>query len=166
MKIFKSIVVFAFVYMALILIADVSRSNINAAEFGISEREIVELINSERNKKNLPSYELNEKLNNSADSKNIDMLSRNYWSHYPPNGQSPWSFLEKADYKYKYAGENLAKGFNSSEAVVNGWMQSPSHKENILSKNFEEVGISVATGSLQNKDTTLVVLHFGSRSAR
>ena len=91
-----------------------------------------------------------------------DMFSDNYWAHFAPDGTSPWYFYGKVGYSYTWAGENLARDFQTSAGVVAGWMASTAgHKENILNSNFTEVGVAVKNGVLQGEETTLVVQLFG-----
>ena len=87
---------------------------------------------------------LNEKLNQAAQAKANDMAQRNYWSHVAPDGKQPWYFFDQSGYKYQKAGENLAYGFLNSDAAVVGWMNSPSHKDNLLDSQFVDVGFGIA----------------------
>jgi hypothetical protein len=89
------------------------------------------------------------------------MFKNNYWAHVSPTGTEPWDFILAEDYDYSYAGENLAKNFNSSKEVVTAWYNSPSHKENLLNKNYTEMGFAVVNGTLDGYKTTLVVQMFG-----
>ena len=90
------------------------------------------------------------------------MFAENYWAHISPEGTTPWSFIRAAGYNYIYAGENLAKGFTNSQDVINAWMASPSHRKNVLSGNYNNVGFSIQTGNLTGEETVLVVEMFGS----
>jgi hypothetical protein len=90
------------------------------------------------------------------------MLAKGYWAHFAPDGTSPWSFFLSFGYKYKYAGENLARDFPDAASAVNAWMNSPSHKENILNSNYSEIGIGVVEGNLAGADTTIIVQFFGA----
>jgi hypothetical protein len=123
----------------------------------IDENSIVKLTNKERIKAGLTPLNSNSVLNNAARQKAYDMLARNYWSHYAPDGTSPWSFFSKSGYKYNYAGENLARNFSTSAGVMSGWMASQGHKENILNPKYSDLGVAVVNGKMDGKDTTLVV---------
>jgi len=90
------------------------------------------------------------------------MLAKGYWAHFAPDGTSPWSFFLSFGYKYKYAGENLARDFPDASSAVTAWMNSPSHRENILNPNYEDIGIGVVEGSLAGADTTIIVQFFGT----
>lgn len=126
----------------------------------ISLNKLYELTNIERQKSNLPSLTYNEKLSQAAALKAQSMLSNNYWAHFGPNGESPWDFILKTGYQYEFAGENLAKNFLFSQGVIDGWMNSQTHKDNILKKDYSEVGFAIVNGTLNNEPTTLVVQLF------
>lgn len=126
---------------------------------------IIELTNKERQKSGLNSLTKNQKLVNAAIAKGNNMLKYQYWSHYGPNGETPWMFIENAGYKYVYAGENLAKDFLSEKDVVTAWMNSTTHKANILNPTFREIGVAYVSGKLNNKDTIIIVQMFGSDQA-
>lgn len=119
--------------------------------------------NDERNNAGQKSLTLNNKLISAAQAKANDMASRNYWSHNTPEGQEPWVFVEDAGYKYIKAGENLAYGFLDSNSTVDGWMNSPSHKANLLDSSFSEVGFGFSNSEDYNKSgpETVVVAMYG-----
>lgn len=119
--------------------------------------------NAKRQAAGLSPLILNQQLSEAAAGKAADMFGKNYWAHVSPDGKSPWDFIVGAGYKYSVAGENLAKNFQDSTGVVNAWMNSPSHKENLLKSNYREVGFAIVNGTLQGEETTLVVQMFGSR---
>lgn len=128
----------------------------------ISPEEVVRLTNVEREKNGLSSLSLNSNLSQAAIAKGNDMLSKGYWAHFAPDGTTPWSFFLSFGYKYKYAGENLARDFSDAGSAVNAWMNSPTHRENILNSNYEEIGIGVVEGALSGVDTTIIVQFFGT----
>jgi len=130
----------------------------------ISTQELLQFTNQMRAENGLPPLEENAELQNAAYAKADDMFAKDYWAHNSPDGTTPWFFIKNAGYNYVYAGENLAKGFTDSRDVVNAWMASPSHKENLLSENFKEVGFAVKVGKLGGEDTFLVVQEFGNRT--
>lgn len=127
----------------------------------ISVEKLYSLTNKERTKQNLPPLQYNERLTEAAAQKGKDMFTNNYWAHYSPDGKTPWDFIMGAGYKYEYAGENLAKNFLFSTAVVDAWMNSSTHKDNLLKKDFTEVGFAVVNGVLNGEETTLVIQMFG-----
>lgn len=129
----------------------------------IAINDLFTLTNQKRMDNGLSPLVLNTQLNNAAAGKARDMFTKNYWAHNAPDGTSPWVFVTGAGYNYLYAGENLAKDFGDSVGVVNAWMDSPTHKANILNDKYKEIGFAVENGSLNGGETTLVVQFFGTR---
>ena len=128
----------------------------------IAPEEIVELTNLEREEQGLSPLLLNMSLNEAAQRKAADMFAFDYWAHKSPSNREPWDFFEEVGYDYIYAGENLARDFSTSEAVVAAWMMSPSHKDNIINGQYQEIGVAVVNGTLRGVETTLVVQLFGT----
>jgi len=131
----------------------------------ISPQRIIELTNQERVKYDLAPLKMNKLLNEAAQRKAGDMFAFDYWAHKSPSGREPWAFLKEVGYNYRVAGENLARDFSEPEPVVNAWMKSPSHMENIISPKFKEIGVAVVDGTLGGVKTTLVVQFFGTQPA-
>ena len=127
----------------------------------ITVNDLLKYTNQRREEAGLSDLRLNEALTNSAMSKAGSMFKNNYWAHIAPDGTEPWSFILKQGYDYAYAGENLAKNFSTSKDVVDAWFDSSSHRENLLSANYDEVGFAVVNGVLDGYETTLVVQMFG-----
>jgi hypothetical protein len=128
-------------------------------------QQIVELTNQKRAENGFSPLKLNSALSEAASRKAGDMFAFNYWAHTSPSGRDPWSFFREAGYQYLYAGENLARDFNDSGSVVNAWMASPTHKDNILNSRYQEIGVAVVNGALRGVETTLVVQLFGTPKA-
>ncbi len=128
----------------------------------ITVEKIVLLVNQERINNQLSPLSLSPELSTAATQKAADMFTKNYWAHISPTGVSPWQFISSSGYSYIYAGENLAKSFNTSEEVVKAWMNSSTHKANILKPEYKDIGISVMNGLLNGEETTLVVEEFGT----
>lgn len=122
---------------------------------------LVELVNKERVVLGLQPLKVNPQLVQAAQQKAQDMLNNNYFAHTSPDGITPWHWLDEVGYKYRAAGENLAKDFTESEFVHQAWMNSPSHKANILKNNYQEIGIAVVEGTMNGKRTILAVQFFG-----
>lgn len=137
-------------------------SNVLGYATDITVEKLYQLTNQRRLENNLPQLHYSETLAKAAYLKAQDMFTKNYWSHYAPDGTTPWNFIIKAGYKYQYAGENLAKNFLFSQNVVDAWMESPTHRENILRKEYSDIGFAVVNGVLNGEETTLVVQMFGS----
>ncbi len=130
----------------------------------ITSSSIVNLANQARTLYSLNTLSNNARLEAAALAKANNMFELQYWDHFGPNGESPWQFIRAAGYNYVYAGENLARGFRTAEGVHEAWMASPTHKANIVSPNYEDIGVSVVTGVLEGSQTILVVQMFGSLS--
>ncbi len=128
----------------------------------ITEDSIIEETNNERAAYGLSILSANSQLTAAAYAKAQDIFEYQYWSHYGPEGQTPWDFILSSGYDYVYAGENLAKGFSSSEALMSAWMASKSHRENIINANYSDIGVAVVSGDLQGSNVILVVQMFGS----
>lgn len=118
--------------------------------------------NEKRQQVGVGPLSLNEKLSLAAEKKANNMFSENYWAHNSPSGKNPWVFIKDSGYTYTYAGENLAKGFTEAEDVIKAWMESPTHRENMLSKNYYDVGFAVVEGKLRGEETVLIVEMFGN----
>lgn len=128
----------------------------------ISNQQLLLLTNQKREENGLGDLTMNDNLSAAAANKAADMFSKDYWAHNAPDGITPWVFIKGAGYNYIYAGENLARGFNTAPDVINAWMSSPGHRKNMLSSNYQNVGFAVSTGKLSGEDTVLVVEMFGS----
>jgi len=122
--------------------------------------------NKQRETNSLSDLSLNPQLNNAAQAKANDMATRDYWSHTTPDSKSFSTFIVSSGYQYQAAGENLAYGFSSAGQVISGWMNSPEHRENILSKNYQNVGFGVASSKnyLGKGPATIVVAEYGQPS--
>lgn len=131
----------------------------------ISVDQVVTYTNQERSNQGLQPLTLNSRLSAAALSKAQDMLDNQYWAHTSPKGREPWDFIKDADYLYQVAGENLARDFHTTPAMVKAWMASPTHKANILNGKYEEIGVAVVNGKLEGFETTLVVQMFGKPRA-
>lgn len=141
-------------------------SNVLGVATDISISKLLSLTNQERINMGLPVLQLNGQLTSAAEKKAEDMFKKDYWSHFAPDGGSPWDFIKQSGYQYEYAGENLAKNFLYSKNVVDAWMNSPTHRENIVKKEYTEVGYAVTNGMLGGEETTLVVQMFGTPIAK
>lgn len=131
----------------------------------ITPERVIELTNQKRAELGLSPLKQNSLLSEAARRKAGDMFAFNYWAHNSPSGRDPWSFFKEVGYKYRYAGENLARDFQDPESVVQAWMNSPSHRENIVNGKYQEIGVAVVDGSLLGVETTLVVQLFGSQAS-
>lgn len=110
----------------------------------MSVNQLLVATNTQRAAGGVKNLSLNDKLTAAAQAKANDMATRNYWSHYTPEGNAPWVFVTNQSYSYQKLGENLAAGFDDEQSTIDGWMASPSHRENLLDSAFTEVGFGFA----------------------
>ncbi len=115
-----------------------NNQNADISEF---EQEVVALTNEERQKQGLPALEIDEELSKVAKQKSEDMAANGYFSHNSPTHGSPFDMIQQAGIDYRTAGENIAKGQQTPEEVVNAWMNSEGHRANILNENFTHIGV-------------------------
>lgn len=132
----------------------------------IRVEKLFEATNQKRQEQSLSPLSLNPQLSQAAAQKAVDMFSKNYWAHNSPDGKTPWDFIVASGYSYTVAGENLAKNFSDSVGVVDAWMASPTHRDNILKGTYQDIGFAVVNGVLNGEETTLVVQMFGTSVAK
>jgi hypothetical protein len=120
------------------------------------------LTNADRAQNGAGTLTENPLLDKAAQASVDDMAAKGYFSHTTPDGKTPWYWLDQAGYRYTYAGQNLAVDFTDSKDVENAWMNSPTHRANIVKPEFTEVGIAVANGTYEGKPATFVVQFFGT----
>lgn len=132
------------------------------AQAAVSSGSLVSMANASRSGAGLATLSTNGQLESAAYAKANDMFTNQYFAHTSPQGKTPWDFIGGSGYAYVYAGENLAIGYSSATELHNAWMNSPSHRENIMNPNFREIGIAVVDGDYEGSPTTIVVQEFGS----
>jgi hypothetical protein len=126
---------------------------------------IIELTNEEREGSSLGTLRRSTVLDEAARLKAQDMAKNSYFAHYSPDGVSPWYWFGKANYNFVHAGENLAIHFTDSEDLVDAWMDSPTHRANIMNGNYAEIGVGTAEGTYEGFKTIYVVQMFGTPAA-
>lgn len=105
------------------------------------EKEVVRLVNAERKSRGLPALRRTAKISRVACLKAEDMRDRNYFSHTSPTYGTPFEMLSNKGVRYAYAGENIAMGQVTAQEVVQAWMNSKGHRENILNPNYTKIGV-------------------------
>ena len=110
----------------------------------LKESQVVNLVNRERKSAGLESLQSDSELNRLARRKAEDMAEKGYFSHTSPTYGSAFDMLKAAGYSYRTAGENIAMGQKTAEAVMNGWMNSSGHRANILSSGYSKIGVGYA----------------------
>jgi hypothetical protein len=115
------------------------------------------LTNQSRQQANLQNLKESALLDKAAQLKANDMVLKGYFAHVAPDGKTPWYWFTQVGYQYDYAGENLAINFTDSKDVTNAWMNSPTHKANILKSTYTEIGTGTATGMYNGQEAIFVV---------
>lgn len=158
------------IYIALLLVFQIAITALTRFEPQIlgyaSNITVTDLLSDTNNKRvaaGTSPLVLNNQLSAAATAKGADMFANQYWAHTSPGGRDPWSFIIGAGYNYLFAGENLARDFGDSKSVVEAWMNSSTHRENLLNNRYKEIGFAVVNGKYGNHETTLVVQMFGTR---
>jgi uncharacterized protein YkwD len=130
----------------------------------ITPESVLAEMNAYRAQFHLAPLQFDSRLAAAADDRMRDMEELAYWSHESPDGRSPFMWLRMRNYPYQNAGENLAAGFETCEVLVDAWMESKGHRDNILSENYTECGIAVIDGSTTRRAVgkSIVVL-FGKQ---
>ena len=127
---------------------------------------LVILTNQDRSASGLAGVIEDALLNKAAQAAAEDMSTKGYFAHVSPDGKSPWYWLDQVGYSYSYAGENLAVNFVDSSSVEMAWMNSPTHRANIEKPQYTRIGIGVASGMYEGKETTFVVQFFATPAAK
>ncbi len=127
----------------------------------VTQSNIVTLTNQSRAASGVPPLSVHATLTAAAQARADDMMTNQYFSHAGPDGRRAWSWIRGAGYDYLYAAENLALYFDTAEGVHSGWLASPSHRQNLLSEKYTEIGVGVAQGEFEGFSTFLVVQFFG-----
>ncbi|MGL5314844.1 MAG: CAP domain-containing protein [Peptostreptococcaceae bacterium] len=126
---------------------DNNNSNSTNQDFSAYQKEVLNLVNAERAKQGLSALTLDSQLSNVATIKSQDMINKNYFDHNSPTYGSPFDMMKQFGISYKSAGENIAMGQKTPQEVVNAWMNSKGHRDNILNANFTNLGVGVAKDS-------------------
>ncbi|GII31715.1 hypothetical protein Pmi06nite_51570 [Planotetraspora mira] len=108
------------------------------------EQEVVRLTNVERAKAGCRPLKANAKLRAAAFGHSADMSAKNYFDHDSKDGRTFVDRIKAAGYSFSAAAENIAKGYSSAAAVVDGWMNSSGHRANILNCTYTEIGVGYA----------------------
>jgi uncharacterized YkwD family protein/spore coat assembly protein SafA len=108
------------------------------------ENEVARLVNAERAKAGLPALKINWQLSRVARHKSADMAERGYFSHYSPTYGTPFHMMENFGLRFSAAGENIAYGQRTPAEVMRDWMNSPGHRNNIMSRSYTEIGVGLA----------------------
>lgn len=112
------------------------------------EQEVIRLVNEIRRENGLKALSYDWELARVARYKSQDMKDNRYFSHNSPVYGTPFQMMKSFGISYRSAGENIARGYSTPQAVVNGWMNSPGHRANILNSGYTRIGVGyVADGN-------------------
>jgi uncharacterized YkwD family protein/spore coat assembly protein SafA len=117
-----------------------------ATTTGTYANQVVSLVNKERAKAGLKPLVKDSALSKMALDKAKDMHYNNYFSHTSPTYGSPFDMMKSYGIRFSYAGENIAMGQRTPQEVMNAWMNSQGHRQNILSRNFTTIGVGYFNG--------------------
>ncbi len=156
------LLIVTFGLFSVLFLSNMRATQVLGSSEGIGNDSLLTATNDIRHAQRRTTLAANSALNRAAQSKANDMVARNYWSHTTPDGKQPWSFIDRTGYTYQVVGENLAYGFSSSDEVIRGWLNSPSHRENLLSSDYSEVGFGIADSDNFNRsgpETVVVAVY-------
>ena len=144
--------------LAIFIIAMATAGLANAAD--ITTETVLATMNLRRAAAGLGPLRIDSRIARAADDRMRDMEEQAYWAHISPDGRAPFEWLKPRGYSYSYAGENLALGFETSEVLVESWMESKGHRDNIMSPLFVDCGVSILDGSTLGRSVgkSIVVL--------
>lgn len=134
----------------------------NVVAAGMTPAEVIALANSARAKADLPALRENSLLAEAAKNKANDMIKNDYFAHTSPKGVEPWVWIKDTGYQYRAAGENLAINYTDATDQHEAWMKSETHRANILSNRYQEIGVAVTKGKIDGKESILTVEFFAA----
>ena len=126
------------------------------------QEKVIDLTNEVRVREGVSPITYVESLGQSSLHKATDMAEKVYFEHVSPEGKKLKNFLEDVGYRYSVAGENLAVGFSSPEAMVKAWVESPTHFSNLIDPDFKDIGVGSAVGMYGGNLAVYVAQHFGN----
>ena len=135
---------------------------VKGSEPGLTIQGIIYYTNTARQEiEGLPPLKENSLLNKVASERLADLFKNQYFAHQSPTGESVTDVASRIGYHYKVLAENIGLGLNSDEKMVRGWLQSPSHRENILRSECAEIGVAVGRGFMKKRWVWMGVQVFG-----
>lgn len=133
------------------------------ADLGAVRREMLERVNRERRAEGLAPLRREVHLEAAAQSYAEQMLREDFYGHVSPRGETVLDRAKAAGYEVRLVGENIASGPGSVEVVMDGWMDSPPHRANLLSPKFTDFGMGLAAGKTAEGPKILWVQCFGRK---
>jgi uncharacterized protein YkwD len=151
-----------FVFLAFFVVQ--KNSAASASELSQEQSRALQDINKYRAEIGLSELRWSGKLAKAAQQKLIDEDLNDYFGHISPDGRDAWDFIEECGYKYRYAGENLAIDFKDEQDAFNAWINSETHRKNIVSEKYNEFGFATLKANINGRERVLMVQLFGSRN--
>ncbi|MCK9229026.1 MAG: CAP domain-containing protein [Syntrophorhabdaceae bacterium] len=131
----------------------------------LTPKKILYYTNLARSEHGLAELRQNIFLDAIAEERAKDMLEKGYFDHISPTGEGASNIAQKAGYRYSRLGENIARGwYLNDKEIVDGWMQSPGHRKNILSPDYAEIGVAVVKGTFEGSEAMIGVQVFGKQA--
>ena len=128
----------------------------------ITRASVVREMNARRALFDLPPLHEDPRLDEAAGDRVTDMEEQSYWAHVSPQGRQPFDWMRPRGYEYMYAGENLASGFDTVEVLLDAWMESKGHRQNILSPMYRDCGVAIIDGATTGRASgKSIVVMFG-----
>jgi uncharacterized protein YkwD len=129
----------------------------------ITPASVIEGMNRYRAGEGLPPLSQDPRLVAVANDRMHDMEDLGYWAHVAPDGRTPFLIYALRGYSYAHAGENLARGFETTSLLISSWMESRGHRANIMSPIYRDCGVAVIDGSTTGPAAgKSIVVVFGS----
>jgi len=144
--------------LAVFILLPILKGQANSA---ISAEKIINLTNQARLQNDLPTLKVDYLLTEAAENKAQAIIKNQFFAHDQLDGKKFSEWVKDEDYHYLIVGENLAMGFSSNEAIMNAWMLSPMHKENILKQEYQDIGLAAIKGKMNGQETYIIVQYFG-----
>ncbi len=130
----------------------------------ITAENVIRLMNVHRATEGLSPLVAEPRLSRAAGDRMRHMEEEAFWSHESPEGVTPFVWVRARAYDFQAAGENLAAGFETANLLVESWMESPGHRANIMSPDFEDCGIAIIEGSTRGPAVgKSIVVMFGKK---
>ena len=157
----KAFLIYGILLLLLRMILGTLPTQSAAVESGV----LMALINEERSARNLPVLFTHPSLLTASSQKATDMIERDYFAHVDPDGSYIWPKIISAGYTpYKILGENLAIDFSTAEGMIKAWIDSPSHRDNLLHPDYIDQGLTAVYGDYQGRYTNTTASLFGALS--
>lgn len=134
----------------------------SSSESTLTSESLMNLLNEGRRENGLDALRENTLLQKAAQAKARHILANSYFAHTSPAGVEPWDFIKDTGLAYSFAGENLAINYTNSFELHNDFLASPSHRKNIMSEMFSEIGIAVVSGTYRGKHAVITVQMFAT----